>query len=276
MSKSPSHPDLTSFKALSFDCYGTLIDDEAGMIQDLNPLLSQLPSSHPYRANPLKAVARYNHFSKELMVSQPTLLYDTILVSAYKSLAAELGVPLPAADESQIQQVGSSTGSWRAFPDTVPALQKLRRHYKLIILSNVSNDNIRRTVGQQLAPAQIDAVYTAQDIGSYKPDVANFRYLFAHAREDFGVDAERGELLHVAVSLEYDHVPAKEVGLRSVWISRGEEEEEGKFRHRGLKDLTAAGKLGFEWTFRTLGEFADEVERQFAAKDAAGGKAGAV
>lgn len=257
-------PDLTTFKALSFDCYGTLIDWESGLISNLRPLLSHLPPTHPYVLNPLMAVERFNHFSHELWLTQPKQLYNDNLISSFRSLAAELGVPLPAEDV--VQKIGTAPGRWGPFPDTVEALLRLGAHYKLAILSNVSDENIQRTVADQLAPARIDAVYTAEKIGSYKPDLANFRYLFEHAREDLGADKDKGELLHVAVSLVHDHGPAKQLGLRSVWIARGGGEE-GDYRCAGPeKKLRDEGKLGFEWRFETLGEFADEVERQFAEK----------
>ncbi|OIW23933.1 HAD-like protein [Coniochaeta ligniaria NRRL 30616] len=264
MSTSTQSPDLTTFKALSFDCYGTLIDWESGLISDLASLLSQLPATHPYVANPLVAVERFNHFSHELWLSQPKQLYNDNLISSYKSLAAELGVSLPP--DSEVEKIGTAPGRWAPFPDTVEGLQRLNKHYKLIILSNVSNENIERTVKNQLAPAKIDGVYTAENIGSYKPSLNNFRYLFEHAKSDFGVDKEKGELLHVAVSLVHDHVPAKQIGLRSAWIARGGGEE-GDYRCAGpVEKLTKEGKLGFEWRFETIGEFADEVERQFAVK----------
>lgn len=259
-----SAPDLTTFKALSFDCYGTLIDWESGLISNLSPLLNQLPATHPYRVEPLQAVERFNHFCHELWLSAPEMLYNDQLISSYKSLAAELNVSLPP--EAEVQRIGTAPGRWGAFPDTVDGLKRLGKHYKLIILSNVSDENIRRTVADQLAGARIDGVYTAEEIGSYKPSLNNFRYLFEHAKRDFGVDEEKGELLHVAVSLTHDHVPAKALGLRSVWITRGGGRE-GDHRCAGpLRELQDAGKLAFEWRFDTIGEFAAEVEMQFAAK----------
>jgi 2-haloalkanoic acid dehalogenase type II len=262
---SASYPDLTGFKALSFDCYGTLIDWEGGLATTLKPLLSQLPSSHPFNQNPQLAVERFNNFSEELWASDPTQLYNDNLISSFKALASELGVSLPSEEETV--QVGRSAGRWPAFPDTVDGLQRLHKHYKLIILSNVSNENIARTVSEQLAPATFDGVYTAENIGAYKPSHTNFHYLFKHAKQDFGVDFDKGELLHVARSLTADHVPAKELGFRSAWIARGGDVE-GQYGTGGnLKELQGQGKLGFEWKFQTLGEFADEVDRQFAEKE---------
>jgi 2-haloalkanoic acid dehalogenase type II len=259
-----SHPDLTTFRALSFDCYGTLIDWETGITSALDPLISQLPDDHPYRHNPLRAVHRFNEFTHDLWVSQPKMLYSDQLKSSYRSLAAELNLPTPP--ETDVENVGAGPGRWDPFPDTVEGLRKLGQHYKLILLSNVSNELVRHTVDERLAGARIDAAYTAEDIGSYKPDHGNFRYLFEHAKSEFGIDWERGDLLHVANSLPVDHVPAKELGLRSVWIARGGGNE-GDLKSAGpLEELRSQGKLAFEWRFDSIGEFADEVERQFAAK----------
>jgi len=129
---------------------------------------------------------------------------------------------------------------------------------------------VARTLSGPLGGARFDAVYTAEDIGSYKPAHGNFEYLFAHARADLGVDAARGELLHVARSLTADHVPAKELGLRSVWIARGGDEPDRYGVGGNYAQLKAEGRLGFEWKFATIGDFADEVERQFAALEGGG------
>ncbi|KAK4444259.1 HAD-like domain-containing protein [Podospora aff. communis PSN243] len=257
-------PDLTTFKALSFDCYGTLIDWENGLIHSLSPILSLLPASHPWTLRPLSAVEHFNAHSSHLWATQPLLPYDANLTQSFLLLAREAGVTLPESVDAS--EIGSAPGRWPAFEDSVAALQTLKRFYKLIILSNVNNGNIARTVKDNLAPVVFDGVYTAEEIGSYKPSLENFRYLFEHAKMDFGVDKEKGELLHVARSLTADHVPAKEVGLRSVFIARGGDRREKYGTGGDLEELTREGKLGFEWKFDTLGEFAAEVERQFAAK----------
>ncbi|KAI0975402.1 HAD-like domain-containing protein [Xylaria arbuscula] len=258
----PSHPDLTGFKALSFDCYGTLIDWETGLQNALRPLLSQLPPSHPLNTDPpTTAMRRFNEIATSHEKRTPTLPYNELLAMSLSELAKEVGVGLP---DSISEPFGNSAGTWSAFPDSIAGLQKLAKHYKLIILSNIDEANIAATVEKQLAPARFDAVYTAQTIGSYKPDHANFQYLFTHAKEDLGIDWTKGELLHVARSLTADHVPAKELGLRSVWISRGGERERGEGVGGSLGELRE--KTAFEWRFDTIGDFADEVERQFAAK----------
>ncbi|KAK3693492.1 HAD-like domain-containing protein [Podospora appendiculata] len=262
-----SYPDLTTFKALSFDCYSTLIDWDTGLVSDLQPILSLLPPSHEWSRIPLRAVARFNQLSDELEVSKPSQLYSANLSESFTLLAREAGVPLSSiVPANAAENIGTGPGRWSAFPDTVAGLQILKRHYKLIILSNVNNDNIARTQAGALRDVAFDAVYTAQDIGSYKPSLENFRYLFAHAKEDLGVDHERGELLHVAHSLTADHVPAKEIGLRSVWIARGGDEDGYEGSGGNHRELIGLGKVAFEWKFATIGDFAREVERQFQAK----------
>ncbi|KAK4647449.1 uncharacterized protein QC761_101590 [Podospora bellae-mahoneyi] len=255
-------PPLTTFKALSFDCYGTLIDWETGLTTDLTPITSQLPSSHPLNATPLSAVQRFDHHQVHLWKTQPTLPYNLTLSECFRLLAREVNVPF---DESDALNAGSGPGRWSPFPDTIQALQILAKHYKLIVLSNVNDDNIASTISNSLKDkVRFDAVYTAQKIGSYKPSLHNFEYLFKHAREELGVDKAKGELLHVARSLTADHVPAKEVGLRSVFIARGGTDPKNYGTGGNLEELSREGKVAFEWTFETLGDFAEEVERQFA------------
>ncbi|KAK0657709.1 HAD-like domain-containing protein [Cercophora newfieldiana] len=264
----PNYPDLTTFKALSFDCYGTLIDWESGLAASLSPILSQLPPSHPWNLRPLTAVERFNDHSSHLWETQPLLPYDANLIQSFLLLASEAEVIFPSSVDPNI--IGSAPGRWPAFPDTVAALHVLKKHYKLIILSNVNGANIARTVEDNLAPVEFDAIYTAQDIGSYKPSHNNFRYLFEHSKVDFGVDKEKGELLHVARSLTADHVPAKEMGLRSVFIARGGEKPENYGTGGNLEELTEEGKLAFEWKFDTLEQLAAEVEKQFKVKSGSG------
>ncbi|KAK7757029.1 hypothetical protein SLS62_001045 [Diatrype stigma] len=185
---------------MSFDVYGTLIDWEPAMLASVRELITaHLPASHPYNTDPpTAALMRLDALARELEAptQQPTLPYNEVLARALTLLGVETGVGVPdvvAAD------FGRTPSTWPPFADTVPALQKLRRHYgALIAVSNVDNANIAVTVAERLAPARFDAVYTAEDIGSYKPSHRNFEYLFAHAKKDLGVDWEKGDLLHVA------------------------------------------------------------------------------
>ncbi|ROW18448.1 hypothetical protein VPNG_00442 [Cytospora leucostoma] len=258
--------DLTRFKALSFDCYGTLIEWEPSLINTLQPIISKLPSDHPYVKDHQLALRRFDEFSNQLEHEQPTLKYDLNLSTALHRLAAELGVAGSLTDHD-LQAIARSPGRWPAFPDTIDGLRTLKKHYKLIILSNIDNANIAATTSGPLAAVPFDAVYTAEDIGSYKPARANFEYLIRRAREDLGVDAAgRGELLHVARSLRADHAATGPAGLPSVWISRGGETKEGQGIGGDYEESLRRGEVSFQWRFDTIGAFAAEVARQFGDK----------
>lgn len=259
---------LTAYKALSFDCYGTLIEWEPNLIKALEPLIKLLPADHAYTADPKLALVRHAEFANEIERSNPTRRYDCILVDGMKKLAAELGVDANKITKEEYDAMGTGPGQWPAFADTIAALKALKKHYKLIILSNVDNANIQGTLSGPLGDVEWDAVYTAEDIGSYKPSPKNFEYLFRRARDELGVDVEKGELLHVARSLLVDHSAAKALGFKSCWISRGGDTKEGQGTDGDYERMNGEGKVSFQWKFDTLGDFASEVERQFGSRGA--------
>jgi 2-haloacid dehalogenase len=204
---------LTDFKALTFDCYGTLIDWETGMVDALRPLTSKLTT--PLSRNAvLEAHARHES-SQQLQT--PGKLYRDLLAIVYKRLAEEWGVPAPW---SECVAYGQSVRDWPAFPDTSGALQYLKNHYKLVILSNVDNDSFSYS-NKRLGVA-FDAIYTAEDVGSYKPSLGNFQYMLAKL-QPMGV--QPSDILHTAESMFHDHKPANEVGLASCWIYRRYDDE---------------------------------------------------
>ncbi|KAL6694558.1 HAD-like domain-containing protein [Trichoderma pleuroticola] len=248
---------ITSFKALTFDCYGTLVDWESGIYNNLQPLNQQLADSHPLKNNRLgllKALVRHEGL---VQTANPTYLYHAVLAAAYDNLAAELGV---SADEEAKSTFGFGVGDWAIYPDTLDALKRLHKHFKLVILSNVDLDSFKRTLEKQFQGFPFDAIYTAQEIGSYKPDLNNFRYLIEHCEKDLGV--EKGDILHTAQSLHHDHVPAAQIGLTSVWIERGEEVESVM----GGDPEAYADRVSYSWKFTNMKEMADAVDA--AAKNA--------
>ena len=252
-----SNRSLTSFKVLSFDCYGTLIDWESGIFRQLRPLLDRLPEHHPFRSQ-ATILARFNKIQLELQRDQPRTLYSRILSTCYERLAAEAGVRVTDAEADEF---GLSIGQWEAFPDTVAALQQLRKHYKLVILSNVDNFNLHNTITGPLAAIEFDAILTAQDIGSYKPDRANFQALIAAVQDRFNLGQD--DLLHVAKSLPIDHVPAKEMDVASAWIARGE----GGVTALGGRIEDFCDSLSFNWRFQSLSQMASKVEHDFASEE---------
>lgn len=262
------HRPLTSFKALSFDCYGTLIDWESGLVSSLSWLMDKLPPDHAYRTDRQQLLSAFNDSATRIEQTNPPFHpYSKLIALAAADMAKDAGVTMTA---QEAETFGSAPGTWEPFPDTIDALRRLHRRYKLIILSNVDAPNIARTTKERLAPAAFDAVYTAEQVRAYKPSRAMFDYLFRQAREELGVDAAAGDLLHIARSLTADHVPATELGLPSAWIARGGDVPSGYGVGGDPEELR--DRVAFGWKFQTLGEFADEVDRQF---EAAEGKLGA-
>jgi 2-haloacid dehalogenase len=135
-----------------------------------------------------------------------------VLAECLRRIAASLGA---TATDDECREFGATVGVWPAFADTALALRRLKQHYRLIILSNVDRTSFARS--NRRLGVEFDLVVTAEDVGSYKPDPANFEALFARVRT---IGVERSELLHVAQSLFHDHGPAQHVGLPSVWIDR--------------------------------------------------------
>ncbi|MFL9865683.1 haloacid dehalogenase type II [Paraburkholderia fungorum] len=199
---------LTDFKALTFDCYGTLIDWESGIASGLSELASR--HTEPLtRDEILEAHARHESYQQ---MRTPAMPYDRLLQVVFKRLAEEWGVRY-RWDEAVAY--GASIGDWPAFPDSASTLQYLKKYFKLIVVSNVDNRSFR-TTNEKLA-VDFDAVVTAEDVGSYKPSRSVFEYLFS-TLSSMGI--EKSDTLHVADSVYHDHEPASALQLRSCWIQR--------------------------------------------------------
>jgi 2-haloacid dehalogenase len=201
-------PQLSAFQVLTFDCYGTLIDWETGICQALAPWL-EAQGERVARDELLGAFAAAEAPQQQ---ETPGLRYPALLARVHESLAQRFGV---AADPAAAQAFGGSVRDWPAFPDSADALAYLKRHYRLVILSNIDRASFAHSARK--LGVEFDAVYTAQDIGSYKPDARNFEYMLARLAEQ-GVT--KGQILHTAQSLYHDHVPARRVGLATCWIDR--------------------------------------------------------
>ena len=204
---------LTDFKSLTFDCYGTLIDWETGMLAGLKPLTSRagLKLSGD---QVLQAHARHESFQQ---LQTPSMLYRNLLPIVYRRLAEEWGVSVSWAE---CVAYGGSVKNWPAFPDSVDALQYLKQHYKLVILSNVDNESFAASNAKLMV--DFVAVYTAEDVGSYKPSDRNFDYVLKKL-ETIGIAKQ--QVLHTAESMFHDHGPANRHGLASCWIYRRHDQQ---------------------------------------------------
>ncbi|KAF4634812.1 hypothetical protein G7Y89_g3291 [Cudoniella acicularis] len=249
------------YKVLSFDIYGTLIDWETGIYEALLPLVSKLPAINPHHPsnNSLAATRRYlltkyTNLEFAIQKAQPTLAYPKVLAEIYSRLASQLSIPIT---NDEAEKFGSTIGEWPAFLDTVAAMQTLGSYYKLVVLSNVDNASFARTLAGPLKGVKFDGIYTAEDIGSYKPDIRNFEYLVKNAGESFG--AKKEEILKVAQSLMHDHRTVKKFGMRpSVWIKRA-----GDDALMGGKYEDAKNEVDLAASFDTLGDFAEAVKKAF-------------
>ena len=228
---------LSDFKVLSFDCYGTLIDWEAGLIEALGPLASRSGVS---AAQLLEAYGPIEH---EVEEEFPGLRYSELLQKVHARLCERFGV---GEDRGEAAAFGGSVGVWPAFPDSAEALRYLKQHYRLVILSNVDRQSFAGSNAR--LGVEFDDILTAEEIGSYKPDLRNFDYLLGHLATD-GV--AKTDLLHVAQSLFHDHLPANTRGIASAWIDR---------RH----DKPGSGATpvpdpmpNYDFRFTSLGELAD-------------------
>lgn len=196
--------DYGSFDALTFDCYGTLIDWEAGLTAAFRPVLA----AHGIEIDDEALLARYARHEAAAEAG-PYLRYRDVLATGLRGVAAELGFE-PTADEAA--GFGGSVVDWPAFADSAAALARLKERFRLGVLTNCDDDLFAASNAR--LGVEFDWIVTAQQAGSYKPSEANFEMLF----ERVGLPRER--ILHVAQSLYHDHAPAKRLGLTTVWIDR--------------------------------------------------------
>ena len=231
--------DLTNVRALSFDCYGTLIDWESGIVTALRPWATR--TGVGLDREPL--LREFGAIEAVVEREQPRLLYPLVLAETLRRLSANLGQP---ATDGEAAAFGASVPDWPAFPDSAEALARLKARFRLIILSNVDRASFAKS--SETLGVLFDLVITAEDVGAYKPDQRSFNRLFADL-DLIGVECS--QLVHVAESLYHDHGPAQKLGLPTVWIHR-----------RAGKEGTGAtpppeGDVEPAWRFTSIAEFAD-------------------
>jgi 2-haloacid dehalogenase len=239
---------LTEFEALTFDCYGTLIDWESGMVEALKGLTDRVQRPLA-RDQILEAHARHESSQQRYT---PAKRYRDLLSIVYKRLAEEWGVH---ATHENCVAYGRSVGNWPAFEDSPAALQYLKKYFKLVILSNVDNESFEAS--NRRLQVQFDAVYTAEDIGSYKPSPRNFDYMTEKLE---GIGVNKPKILHTAESLFHDHRPANDHGLKSCWIYR-------RHAQQGFGATMDPGQMPqVEFKFNSMLELAEAHQAQLQVK----------
>jgi 2-haloacid dehalogenase len=192
--------DFGAFDALTFDCYGTLIDWETGIAEAL-----RRSGASGSDDELLEAFARH----EAELEAGPYRSYRAVLAGALRGVAADLGFE-PTGD--QVSTFAGSVGCWPAFDDSAEALAALQRRFKLGVITNCDDDLF--ALSNRRLGVEFDWVVTAQQAGGYKPRRETFTYAFER------IEVPRERILHVAQSLFHDHVPAKALGMTTVWIDR--------------------------------------------------------
>lgn len=193
------------FEWLSFDCYGTLVDWEAGICESVANILRR----HGSQSSKPEILALFSEIEPKVQARPGYLRYRDVLHEVMQSMATELNL---AFSDDELDSLAESLPDWPAFPDVAEALQPLKERYKLAVISNVDNDLFASTA--KALNIDFDLVVTAEQVQSYKPNLRNFQAASTHMKVD------KKNWLHVAESLYHDIAPANRLGITSVWVNR--------------------------------------------------------
>jgi len=196
--------DFSSFEAMTFDCYGTLVDWERGILDALRPTLG----AHGVEEEDEALLERFGRLESTVQAER-FRSYREVLGEVARRFGAELGF---RPTEAEVDAFAGSVGAWPPFPDTGEALRALGRRYRLAVVSNVDDDLFAETARR--LGVEFDEVVTAQQVGAYKPARPHFDEVLRR------LDLPRERVLHVAQSLFHDVAPARELGFTCVWVNR--------------------------------------------------------
>ena len=237
---------LNSHDALTFDCYGTLIDWESGIWDAGQPMIAAGGREDITREVFLRAFAAAETAQE---TATPDMLYPELLTRVHNALAREFGLETCKKFE---QAFGASVPHWPAFPDSADALRILKKHFKLVILSNVNRDGFAASARK--LGVEFDAIYTAQDIGSYKPNERNFTFMMERLEAEHGIKPDG--IIHTAQSMHHDLVQASALGLTTAWIDRQRLSQGGNWG----ATAEVANRPTTDFLYFSMGEMADAVQ----------------
>ena len=196
--------DFSRFTTISFDCYGTLIDWESGILPTLRGVLG----SHGQSLPDAGILELYGEFEAEAE-SGRYRSYRDVLQGVVRAFADRFHFE---ATTAEIRSLHESVYAWAPFPDTVPALRELQKRHKLVVISNIDDDLFAET--RKRLGVEFDGVVTAEQARSYKPSLNNFQM----ALRNFALTPD--QLLHAGQSIYHDVVPARSLGISTVWVNR--------------------------------------------------------
>jgi 2-haloacid dehalogenase len=256
---------LAGITHLTFDCYGTLIDWETGILRAIRPVLS----IHGRRPTDDELLELYAGIESRLEAG-PYMPYHDVLWNAMQEVGTHYGLHFV---EKELERLSKSVPQWPAFPDTVAALASLAQHCTLTVVSNIDDDLFEgsrlrlessggvmaREAHEAEANAQaeppapiIDRLVSAQLCRSYKPNPRHFRVALAL------LDVPKESILHVAQSLYHDIQPAKELGLKTAWINRRHDKAGSGATPRVAQNITP------DYEFPDLASLARQIARDKA------------
>lgn len=213
---------------ITFDCYGTLIDWHRGIQAVFASILVDKGASVDLRT--LQGQWETLQFE---MIQGPYRSYQQILRESLVQTLRDFDLPVDPGDEDRLV---TAIGTWKPFPDSRPALERLRARAPLVIISNI--DNVIIAESAALIGVPFHGIITAEMARIYKPS----RVIFDHALRRLGVEAQ--EVLHVAAGFKYDIPPAASVGMMTCWVNRkGEPRPEGPAPDHEVGDLNGVVQL---------------------------------
>jgi 2-haloacid dehalogenase len=198
--------DFAAFEWITFDCYGTLIDWETGIKGALGPLLA----AHGISLETDKLLRLYGEIEADIESEDPYIPYRDVLVRVVTRFSERLGF---VAAPRQKESLSESLPSWKPFPDAVAALKRLKKKYKLGVISNTDDDFFAASA--KYLEVAFDMVVTAQQAKSYKPALNNFLLAIKQTK------VSKAKILHAGQSIYHDIIPARVLGLANVWVNRG-------------------------------------------------------
>jgi len=235
-----SRMDIQQKTILTFDCYGTLIDWESGIWDGFQKLLCANNSTMQRN----DCLAAFAEIESRIQAEFPDKRYCDVLRLTHHQFADRFGL---LTDDEMDRRFGGYVPFWPAFADSADSLRQLKSRFDLVILSNVDRTSFAGS--QDRLGVMFDAIFTAEDIGSYKPDTKNFDYMLDQLKQD------KSAILHVAQSLFHDIRPATQAGLDTVWIDRQGLAEGGSWG--ATAKLQSRPQPGLR--FSTLQQFADYI-----------------